>query len=277
VIGEGSNATPEYIAEEKALCAKCRVEMQGALPGIANLYNDLVNRLSTRERVAINEELTYLPLIFGGDVHRQQFFALVVGYLRNVAELAEANPIHTYECGPILLADQVGQAVGDLPSPGPCPLKIKVNLVVGKFKLDCTSVAFEIEAGLKFSAKKDFKSGETTLTGGAGVGMDLGQVGKVEGSAQFVVVWDRGNNLGFVGVQSSASASLSGIPGLDGSVDTGSGTSVGASTPAGTPDLVNVGSEATLGVTLGPRGVEPTLKGHTGVEVLGQDLVKAEL
>jgi hypothetical protein len=277
VIGEGSNATPEFLAEEKQLCAKCRVVMQGALPGIASRYNDLVSRLSTRERVAINEELTYLPLMFGGDAYRQQFYALVLAYLRNVAELAGVNPIHTYECGPVLLADQVGQAVGDLPAPGPCPLKLKVNLVVGKFKIDCTSIAFEFEAGLKFSAKKNFKSGETTLTGGAGVGLDLGQVGQVEGSAQFVVVWDRGNNLGFVGVQSSASASLSGIPGLDGSVDTGSGTSVGASTPAGTPDLVNVSSETTLGVTLGPRGVEPTLKGNAGIEVLGQNLVKAEL
>ena len=277
VIGEGSNATPEYIAEEKALCAKCRVVMQGALPGIANLYNDLVNRLSTTERVAINEELTYLPLIFGGDVQRLQFYALVVGYLRNVAELAGANPIHTYECGPILLADQVGQAVGDLPSPGGCPLKINFKCRVGKLKLDCTSIGFEVEAGLKFGAKKDFKSGETTLTGGLGVDMGLSKVGQVEGSAQFVVVWDRGNNLGFVGVQSSASASLGGIPGLSGSVDTGEGASVGGSTRGVTPDLVNVSSATKLGVTLGPRGVEPTLTGHSGVEVLGQDLVKAEL
>ena len=277
VVGEGSNVTPEYLSDQEQLCTQCRMVMQGALPGIATLYNNLVTTVSTRERVAINEELTYLPLIFGGDAYRQQFYALVVAYLRNVAELAKSNPIHTYECKVILIAEKATKAYGDLPSPGKCPLKINLKCRVAKLKLDCTSIGFEVEAGLKLGAKKDFKSGETTLTGGLGVDMGLSKVGQVEGSAQFVVVWDRGNNLGFVGVESSASASLGGIPGLSGSADTGEGTSVGGSTRDITPDLVNVSSETKLGVTLGPRGVEPTLTGHAGVEVLGQDLVKAEL
>jgi len=277
VVGEGSNVTPAYLADQARLCTECRMVMQGALPGIATLYNSLVTSVSTRERVAINEELTYLPLIFGGDAYRQQFYALVIAYLRNMGELAAVNPIHTYECKVILLEGKVTPAYGELPSPGKCPIKINLKCKVGKLKLDCTSIGFEVEAGLKFGAKKDFKSGETTLTGGLGVDMGLSKVGQVEGSAQFVVVWDRGNNLGFVGVESSASASLGGIPGLSGSADTGEGTSVGGSTPDITPDLVNVSSETKLGVTLGPRGVEPTLTGHAGAEVLGQDLVKAEL
>jgi len=90
-------------------------------------------------------------------------------------------------------------------------------------------------------------------------------------------VWDRGDNLSFVGVESSASASLSGIPGLEGAIDTGDGTSVGGSVPGPTPDLVNVSSETRLGVTLGPRGVKPTLSGSAGAEVLGRDLVRATL
>lgn len=276
-IGEGGAQNEAFVAESKQLCVRCRTIMGNALPAIANKYNSLVAVVSTRERVAINEELTYLPLIFGGDLYRTQFYALVLGHLQRVAVLGGVNPIHTYECGPVLLAEQASPAVGDLPVPGPCPIKLKVNFRVAKLKLDCTSVGIEVEAGLKFSAKKNFSSGETTLTGGVGVDMGLANVGQVEGSGQFVVVWDRGNNLGFVGVQSSASASLSGIPGLDGSVDTGEGSSVGGSTSDIAPNFVNVGSETTLGVTLGPRGAESTLKGSAGVEVLGQNLVKAEL
>jgi hypothetical protein len=276
-IGEGAPQNEVFIAASKQLCADCRKVMEDTLPTIADRYNDLVTQVSTRERVAINEELTYLPLMIGGDLHRQQFYSLVMGYLQRVGYLGGICPVHTYECGPIFPADLVNPAIGDLPSPGGCPLKINFKCRVGKLKLDCTSIGFEVEAGLKFGAKKDFKSGETTLTGGLGVDMGLSKVGQVEGSAQFVVVWDRGNNLGFVGVQSSASASLGGIPGLSGSVDTGEGASVGGSTRGVTPDLVNVSSATKLGVTLGPRGVEPTLTGHSGVEVLGQDLVKAEL
>jgi len=107
--------------------------------------------------------------------------------------------------------------------------------------------------------------------------MDLHGIGKVEGSGQLVVVWDRGDDLAFVGVQSSASASISGIPGLEGEVDVNEDTTVGASLPTGTPDLVNVSSETTLGVTLGPRGMEPTLRGNAGADVLRQDLVRATL
>lgn len=276
-IGEGGPQNEAFIAESKELCARCRAIMGNALPAIADKYNSLVAVVSTRERVAINEELTYLPLLFGGDLYRKQFYALVLGHLQRMAALGGMSPIHTYECGPPLLAEKASPAVGDLPVPGPCPIKLKVNVGVGKFKADCTSIGFEVEAGLKFSAKKNFVSGETTLTGGVGVGMDLGAVGQVEGSGQFVVVWDRGNDLGFVGVQSSASASLSGIPGLSGTADTGEGTSAEVGLPTGTPDFVNVSSETTLGVTLGPRGVEPTLRGNAGVEVLGRDLVKAEL
>ena len=153
----------------------------------------------------------------------------------------------------------------------------KVKFAAAKFSADCTSIGFEFEAGLKFSAKKNFQSGETTLKGGVGADLELGPVGQVEGSGQFVVVWDRGNSLSFIGVESSASAGLSGIPGLSGTLDTGDGVAVTGSLPTGTPDVVNVSSETRLGVTLGPRGVEPTLQGSAAAEVLGRDLVKATL
>jgi tetratricopeptide (TPR) repeat protein len=276
-IGEGGTKNAAFIAASARLCADCQGMMEAALPAIAHRYNDLVVQVSTRERVAINEELTYLPFIAGGDLYRREFYALVIGHLQRVGTLAGANPVRSYECGPSPVPGSVKPAEGDLPSPGPCPINLKVNLHVAKFKADCTSIGFEFEAGLKFSAKKSFKSGETTLKGGVGADLELGPLGQVEGNGQFVVVWDQGNSLSFLGVESSASASLSGIPGLSGTLDTGSGTSVTASAPTGTPDIVNVSSETTLGVTLGPRGVEPTLRGSAGAEVLGRDLVKAAL
>jgi hypothetical protein len=188
--------------------------------------------------------------------------------------------VHTYECGPIPRAEAVKPAEGELPTPDDrCPVNIKIKVAdVGKISADCKSIGFEVDFGAKLSAKKNFQSGETTLKAGVGVDLDLAGAGQVGGEGQFVVVWDRGNNLGFIGIESSASASLSGIPGLSGSLDTGPDTSVGASVPnTGTADIVNVSSETRLGVTLGPRGVEPTLEGSAGAEVLGRDLVKIAL
>jgi hypothetical protein len=146
-----------------------------------------------------------------------------------------------------------------------------------KLKGDCKSIALDFEAGLKFSAKKDFQSGETTLKGGLGVDMDVAHIGQLEGNAAFVVVWDRGDDLSFVGVESGASASIAGIPGLEGQLETGDATLGGSLPGTGSSDIVKVSSETTLGVTLGPRGVEPTLRGNAGIEVLGRDLVRAAL
>lgn len=276
-VGEGRARNQEFIFASEKLCTDCRQVMDSALPAIAQRYNDLVVQVSTRERVATNEELTYLPLIAGGELYRQEFYSRVIVYLHRMGMLAAANPVREYNCGPPPLTGGVGPAVGDLPSPGSCPIKLKINLTAARFNADCTSIGFEIDAGLKFTAKKNFQSGETTLKGGVGADLELGPVGQVEGSGQFVVVWDRGNSLSFIGVESSASAGISGIPGLDGTLDAGAGTSVTGTLPTNTADLVNVSSETKLGITLGPRGVEPTLQGSTGAEVLGRDLVKATL
>jgi hypothetical protein len=279
-VGEGGAKSAAFVAASEKLCTESRTIMEQALPAIAQRYSNLVVQISTRERVAINEELTYLPFIANGDLYRQEFYSRAIVYLQRVAVLAGVNPVHTYECGPVPGAEPVKPAEGELPTPDAnCPINIKITLKdVGKLSADCKSIGIEVKAGLNISAKKNFQSGETTLKGGLGVDLDLDDVGKVEGSAGFVVVWDRGNSLSFIGVESSASASLSGIPALSESLDTSDNTTTEASIPAtGTPDIVNVSSETRLGVTLGPRGVEPTLQGSAGAEVLGRDLVKASL
>jgi Flp pilus assembly protein TadD len=276
VIGEGRD-NEAFLAASEKLCFDCREIMENALRVQAKLYDDLVAAVSTRERVGVNEDLTYLPIRSGGDMLRQEFYAIVLDYLTRIGSLAALNPIREYTCGPNPALGNFASAEGTLPSPGNCPVNVHVKFAGIKLKADCKSVGLDFKAGLNFSAKKNFQSGETTLKGGVGVEMDLDSLGAVEGSGAFVVVWDRGDSLSFIGVESSASASLSGIPGLSGEMEVEDGVTAGAKLPTGTPDIVKVGSETTLGVTLGPRGVEPTLRGSAGAEVLGRDLVKAGL
>jgi len=159
-----------------------------------------------------------------------------------------------------------------LPDANDCPLSLKANLIVAKLKADCKSLSFEFEAGLDFKAKKDFRSGETTLSAGVGA-----NVGVADVSGGFVASWNKDNNLSYVGMQVSASAGISGISGLSGTANTSSSTSVTASTSSLTPDVVNVKASSTVGVTIGPSGVEPSVGGGAAATVLGQDLFETKL
>ncbi len=276
-IGEGGAASAAYIAASERLCPQERQIMDGAWQGVASRYNAFVAAATTRERVGTNELLTCLPLAMAGDLYRLEFYKVVMEHLLHLGMIAGANPIRRYNCGGNPLADKFEPPEGELPGPGECPIKVSVKFAGVKLKGDCKSLGLEFEAGLKFSAKRDFQSGETTLKGGVGVDMDLAGVGGVEGSGAFVVMWDRGSDLSFIGVESSASASIAGIPGLDGEIDAAGATLGGSLPSSGSSDIVKVSSETTLGVTLGPRGVEPTLRGSAGAEVLGRDLVRATL
>ncbi|MBL9212008.1 MAG: hypothetical protein JNL92_16240 [Opitutaceae bacterium] len=276
-VGEGGKDNAAYLAASKQLCDDERKIMDNQWRPIARRYDELVATVSTRERVGTNEVLTYLPLLAAGDLYRQEFYNAVIDHLGRVGQLAGANPIRRYQCGPNPLAGAFNRPEGEVPGLGGCPIQFSAKFAGLKLKGDCKSVGVDFEAGLKFSAKKDFRSGETTLKGGVGLEIELSDVGQVEGGGALVVVWDRGNDLSFVGVESGASATLAGIPGLEREFKEGDVT-FGAKLPmTGTPDIVKVGSETTLGVTLGPRGVEPTLRGSAGIEVLGRDLVRAAL
>lgn len=276
-LGEGGKDNAAFEAASKQVCDDERTIMDNQWRPIARRYDELVATVSTRERVGINEVLTYLPLMAAGDLYHQEFYNAVTDHLGRVARLAGANPIRRYQCGPNPLAGAFNRPEGEVPGLGGCPIQFSAKFAGLKLNGDCKSLGVDFEAGLKFSAKKDFRSGETTLKGGVGLEMELSDVGQVEGGGAFVVVWDRGNDLSFVGVESGASATLAGIPGLEREFKEGDVT-FGAKLPmTGTPDIVKVGSETTLGVTLGPRGVEPTLRGSAGIEVLGRDLVRASL
>jgi hypothetical protein len=160
-------------------------------------------------------------------------------------------------------------------------------LVVLTLSMDCHRFGFDFQAGLAFSASKDFVSGETTLTAGVGVKTDLGSIGKASASGQMVVVWDADNSLSFVGVEAVAGAKLSGIPGLSGVLDGNTGD-LGAEGPAEGPslkvsgadlmkDIVKVESDTRLGVTIGPKGVEPSLSGEISGKLLGESIFAVEL
>ena len=269
-FGEGKDPTAALKAKEK-LCDKKREIAQDCLKAMAGRYAEFVEQTLPPLRVATNDALNCLPLTIPAPMIRNQFYTVTSSYLHMVALVGAVMPTVAPPC--TNLPQSKGSPRDDaLPDANDCPLSLKANLIVAKLKADCKSLSFEFEAGLDFKAKKDFRSGETTLS--AGVGANVG-VANVSGG--FVASWNKDNNLSYVGMQVSAGASLSGISGLSGTANTSSSTSVTASTSSLTPDIVNVKASSTVGVTIGPSGVEPTVGGGAAATVLGQDIFETKL
>jgi tetratricopeptide (TPR) repeat protein len=269
-FGEGKDPTAALEAKKK-LCDKKREIAQECLRALSARYEEFVEQTLPPLRVATNDALNCLPLILPAPMVRNQFYVVTSSYLHTVAVVGAAMPTVGPPCSN--LPPSKGSPRDDkLPDANDCPLSLKANLIVAKLKADCKSLSFEFEAGLDFKAKKDFRSGETTLSAGVGA-----NVGVADVSGGFVASWNKDNNLSYIGMQVSASAGISGISGLSGTANTSSSTSVTASTSSLTPDVVNVKASSTVGVTIGPSGVEPTVGGGAAATVLGQDIFETKL
>ena len=280
--------TPGAPEDPTPFCVRRRPIAQEALGKMAVEYEKMVDETLYLWRDATNTQLTYQRFILPPTGYRIGFAAQVSAYLGFVAKLNSELPLVEDPCAG---QDTTRTARFELapPGPGECPFSLEVKVLVAKLKMDCTSFGFDFEAGLAFSAKKDFTSGETTLTAGVGAGLDLNSIGSAKVAGQFVLVWDAGNDLSFVGVEAIADAKISGIPGLSGTLagdtlDLGrepgaesEGPSVTASGADFTKDLVKVGADTRLGVTIGPKGCDPSLSGEVSGQLLGQNIFEAKI
>lgn len=286
---EDANRVPFDPAQNIPKCVFQRPVAQAALAQMNEEYEQLVAETLYVQRDVTNSYMNVLRFTMpNASMYRSAFAAQVAGYLGFIDQLNRELPLLQDPCA--------GQSTSrpasfelEAPSPGDCPFSLTIKLIIAELNMSCTSIGFDFEAGLAFSARKDFSSGETTLTGGLGAKMDLGDVGKVSGAAQFVVVWGRNNNISFVGVESSTAAKLSGIPGLSGELATDTfdlgrepgsattGPSVEVSGPDILEDIVKVGSQTRLGVTIGPDSIDPTLSGSIKGAVLGEKLFEMSI
>ncbi len=278
-------ATPQLkFREEVPMCERQRPRAREILALKSAGYEKVVEETLYLWRDATNTQLTYSRFILPPTAYRIGFAGQVSAYLGFVHTLNSGLPLVPDPCAG---QDLTRAAKFELmpPGSGPCPFSLDVHAVVATLHMDCHSFGFDFEAGLKFGVTKDFTSGETTLTAGTGAKMDLGGIGSAEVTGQMVMVWDAGNDLSYVGVEAIAAAKISsGIPGLSGTLDLGSdsgadseGPSITANGPKLVDDLVKVSSDTKLGVTIGPKGCDPTLSGELSGKLLGQDIFTATI
>jgi tetratricopeptide (TPR) repeat protein len=268
--------TPGAAEDPTPMCERRRPIAQAALARMTEEYEKLVGETLFLWRDVTNSRITLQRFMLQPAAYRVSFHGNVAAYLEFVRKLNEELPLLEDPCA--------GQNPGKWPGyelvppgAGECPFSLKVDAIVAELEMDCHKFGFSFKAGLAFSATKEFASGETTLTAGLGLEADLHDLGKAEGSAQMVMVWDRANELSFVGVESTAEAKLSGIPGLGGKLAQEAVGPGGENRPDFSKDLVKVGVKTRLGVEIGPRGFESSISGEAGGQLLGQDIFKAEI
>jgi Flp pilus assembly protein TadD len=275
--------TPGVPEDPTPSCVRRRPIAQAALTKMTTEYEKLIDETLYLWRDALNWELTRLRFLQPAAEYRISFAAQVTAYLNFVERLNEELPLVPDPCaGQDLSPAAKFELVA--PTPGPCPFSLDVDALVATLHMDCQSFGFDFKAGLAFGVTKDFTSGETTLTAGVGAKMDLSSIGTAGVTGQMVMVWDARNDLSYLGVEAIAAAKISGIPGLGGTLagdtlDLGrepgaesEGPSITATGADLTKDLVKVGSDTKLGVTIGPRGCDPSLSGEVSGQLLGEDI-----
>jgi tetratricopeptide (TPR) repeat protein len=227
-------------------------------------------------RFSINLRLSYLPVAVVSVLRPQTFDLLEHEYLDVVQNLTQSQVIHTPMGPNPMTSGPTDKPVGALPPPGDCPINLSMDLGPITFKGDCSSFGFTFAAGLAFSANKNFTSGETTLTAGVGEKYKIGSVVGSKGTTQLVLTWGRDNNLSFVGMDLTAEAHLNGIEGLSGKTEAEPGVYVEAKSSDLLDNISQVKANVVIGVTIGPNGATPEMRGSAAASTLGVKFASAK-
>lgn len=232
-------------------CGAAEAALEQNLHEQAAVYKQFEDTYFKKLRREVSD-ITNYPFLYSSPLTaRAEYLGYIQKFAGAVGDTAALLPLESPICRQ--LPRTSGTEHGPAPDEPDCPLKLSFNVHVVKIKMTCTELSFEFEAGLDFKATKNFRSGETSLTGG--VGADVGAL-NVEGTV--VITWDRNNNLSHVGLETGMSAQIGSVPGLSGAVET---AVTGEDAGLKGHDLVDVSTHTSIGVSLGPNGVEPEIGG----------------
>lgn len=147
-------------------------------------------------------------------IAKSNYYSSVCAYLEALNQMAHTE-IESNSCAGGRYIDKV-DVEGDNAIKIQCPFDINIPLVVGKISLNCEHFSFKAGEGLVFKYNKEFESGQSTLSLGAGVDISVG--GELlgisakaggEASESFYITFDGNNNFTDAGLSFDINASTS--------------------------------------------------------------------
>jgi hypothetical protein len=184
------------------------------LPQFAVLTEDWQRKNMTVYQTYFDELIYWSYLTLhpqGDDVFRQQAFYLYIeNYLSMLAKISYTRIIH-----PCIATTQQSTINSNEIKEIECPLEIEIPFIVGKFELNCETFSFSGGEGAVFSYQKDFKTGQSTVSVGAGLKLELGtKLGPIETKASagmsetLFICFDGNNKFSDGGLKFTAKASV---------------------------------------------------------------------
>ncbi len=197
----------------KTVSCHLRNETTNAYLAKAAAINRDIQTKKLRFVKGVYEDISYWGYLAGVNKHNcdAAYYGAITQYLSALDNIARYYEIILPSCNANELAAK--ESEGDEPVKPECPFDINIPFLVGKIKLNCEKFSFEGGEGVVFKYEKDFESGQSTMSLGAGldfeVGTDfLGASGKLSAGASesFYITFDANNNVTDAGLSFEANA-----------------------------------------------------------------------
>jgi len=216
-IGECSGCCLNCEEIDKNMCKALEASALHFQAAAASLHKNYVDK-SRLQFTGYFDDLIYWYALLGPseEMFNTNFYHTVADFLSAIQDLSKSTP---FLLGPQTCDGQEAEKAEagmnkykQVAKPD-CPVDISIPFVVGKLKLDCSSFSISGGEGATGSYSKNFVTGQSSLSIGAGITFEAGAKGisaSVGASEAIYMTFDRNGNFSDTGLKFSSSADITG-------------------------------------------------------------------
>ena len=200
---------------EKRMCAALKQVDNGYQEAAASLHAGFVDKYKLL-LTGYFDEFVYWNSLSGvpKTLSDAEFYTYIHDFLSEIAYLSKTTP---FIAGPgrcdgssaeKILVNAEKYKADKKPE---CPINLDIPFVIGKLSLDCSSFSISGGEGVTGSYKKNFVSGQSTISIGAGLTMEIGGAGVSAGagaSESIYITFDKNGNPTDAGLKFDAGGKL---------------------------------------------------------------------
>ncbi len=214
-IGECSGCCLNCEEVDRNMCKALEASDLNFQAAAASLHKNYMEK-SRLQLTGYFDDLIYWYALLGPsqEIFDMNFYNTVVDFLSAIQDLSKSTP---FLLGPETCDGQEAEKseVGTNKYKGidrpDCPVDITIPFVVGKLKLNCSSFSISGGEGATGSYSKNFVTGQSTLSIGAGITFEAGAKGvsaSIGASETIYMTFDRNGNFSDTGLKFSSNADV---------------------------------------------------------------------